>query len=152
MSNSPRSQSLAAKRARDAEKRAIARRPFARALATTLRDRAMSQTELANRLGTTQSVVSAYATGESSCEHDMIYKIEDILGVTPGFLSRHVGCYPEPPESRMPSLEEVVEADPTLSELGRATILAVYRLHSTADVKPAARKRRAPAKKAAASR
>lgn len=104
---------------------------FARALTWLMEERSVSQRELASRLGR-RSYGPFYRWFDGSTEPtpDEVFRLERALDVPPGTLSRHLGYLP--PEARFRSgesvtFEEFIRDDPSLNDLGRRTLAAVYR-------------------------
>lgn len=52
----------------------------------TRKDQGKTQSELARKLGTSQSAVSQIEAGERNPTYDMIRRLSDALNVTPGYL------------------------------------------------------------------
>lgn len=131
------------------ELRKASRAAFANELVRVVRNHPdIVQSELGRRLGVQQNTVSTWMSGSSVPQHSVIYEIEQVLGLRPGHLTRYFGCYPRASLDRPAiSVEEAVYADPTLDDIARQTLMAVYAVHSR---QPAAPRR--VVKKAVAAR
>lgn len=103
------------------------RTQFGRALAEALRVRGWNQADLAERMHTTQSAVSAWITGKSQPAADDVFEVELEMDMGPGSLSRHLGYRPIDPEESLPDTESCITADPTLTADYKDIVLAVYR-------------------------
>lgn len=114
----------------ESDDRTPQREDFVRALTWLLKERGISQRELAARLGRA-SYTPFYRWFELKTEPQPaeVFAIERLLDVPPGTLSRHLGYLPPEARSSAPagaSFDEAVQSDPNLNELGRRTLRAVY--------------------------
>ncbi len=98
---------------------------------TTLRERLkqslsennMTQSELANKVGCSKSIITQYLLGQCNPKQDMIYKISQVLNISPGWLmgfsldeeeakqevkSRIVGMIDTLTESELVKLEKLI--------------------------------------------
>ena len=76
-----------------------------------------TQETLAYELGVAPSTVGAWETGVSHPPPETVWQIETVLGVIPGFLSRHLGYLPVGEERAHPQRSgflAALQADPKL--------------------------------------
>ncbi|MEY2452398.1 MAG: helix-turn-helix protein [Acidimicrobiaceae bacterium] len=99
----------------------------------------MTQQELAEAVGVTQSAVSAWEADGAIPEPRVVFAVERALRLSPGQLSGALGYVPVDAMGVTHGVVESVEADPSLDEVGRRVLLAVYRELTT---KPAPRRGR----------
>lgn len=123
------------------------RRRFGNAFGELLALRGMSQTAFAARLGTSQSMVSAWIAGDYACSNEQVFAIEKALKVQPGTLSQHLGFLPpEAVAARLASVEEAVMADALLGPDSKRALIGLYGVLVTGDPAVAAiPRRRTPA-------
>lgn len=96
---------------------------FAAALDTILTDDNVSGSELARRVGVSQSAVSKWLAG-GAIDPDNVFAVERALNRKPGSLSRLMGYLPL---DAVPTLtpEDAIAADATLSADTRGDLLAI---------------------------
>jgi transcriptional regulator with XRE-family HTH domain len=100
----------------------------------------MSQTDVADLLGTSQGALTAWENARALPDMpETIWKLEEVLQMRPGALSRLLGYLPVTTEttSEKPTFEEAVTSDPLLSPDDRDMLLEIYKIMIS--------KRRAPA-------
>jgi transcriptional regulator with XRE-family HTH domain len=111
-----------------------ARVKFGKAVIETRRQRGLSQVQLAELAGVSQSTVSVWEQGVAEPPPAVVFALEEVVGVAPGHLSRHLGYVPAPPDGT--SLEDspppggvptAVNADPKLDDRQRRALLLAYR-------------------------
>lgn len=121
---------------------------FGAAVKATRVEKKVSQVELASRIGSTQSLVSAYEAGEHEPPRETVFAIEVALDVPAGSLSRFLGYLPVNYEGRAPlSFRDFLMRDEaTLSPEQRRVFLDLYRQFTAAETTP-----RAPRKRVAAA-
>lgn len=107
------------------------RRAFGTALAEAMSVRQMTQQELAELLGVTQSAVSAWRTAEAEPGPAIVFACERAIGTGPGMLSRHLGYYPPEALKGATSVEEAAKRDELLDDAGKRAVIAVWRELST---------------------
>lgn len=103
------------------------RQHFGRALGEALRVRGWSQADLAQRMGTTQSAVSAWITGKSLPVADDVFEIEAEMDMTPGVLSRNLGYLPVGADTAPPDMEAAISANPHLDAKAKDMMTSFYR-------------------------
>lgn len=81
---------------------------FSIVLSEALRAHEVSQTRLAELLGTTQSTVSLWATGKAVPDPHTVFDIEEVLGLRPGQLSRVLGFLPVASEKAPIDIEDCI--------------------------------------------
>lgn len=99
---------------------------FAAALREQLRALAMTQRELADRVGAGESTVSNWCAGRDEPRPRAVFAIEETLGLQAGTLSRHLGYLPVA-EWEAVSLEAAILADPVLDDVQRSALLGIYK-------------------------
>lgn len=127
---------------------------FGSAVRAARTERKISQVELAASLGTTQSLVSAYEAGDHEPPREVVFAIEDALGLSGGSLSRHLGYLPVDYDGRAPlSFRDFLMRDEsTLSPDQRRVFLDLYKQFTRAETGATTTKRAASApRKATAS-
>ncbi len=104
------------------------RRVFARALARARKARGLSQSDVARAVGVTASAVSLWEAGETSPRPEIVAKLEAVLGLKDGELTRLLGYLPlgVQREATM-SVIAALEADPSLTDEQRDLLAALYR-------------------------
>ncbi len=111
-----------AARAITAEKR----QRFGVALRRHLKLWGLSQAALAERLGTAQSAVSAWASGKSAPSPERVFELERIFQLAPGTLAGLLQYRaPEEREHRC-DVVKAVEENPTLSRAHKELLLMMY--------------------------
>lgn len=106
------------------------RQGFGRALATARKSRHLSQAALAKLLGSSvQSAVSSWETGKTVPDRATVFKLEEVLGLVPGYLSGYLGYRPPPRATSREHMRtpECIENDPDLTPYERSLLLALYR-------------------------
>ncbi len=107
---------------RTAEKR----QRFGAALRRHLKLWGLSQASLAERLGTTQSAVSAWASGKSMPSPDRVFELERIFELSPGTLAGILQYRaPEEQEHRC-DIVKAIEENETLSRAHKELMLTMY--------------------------
>lgn len=101
-------------------------RAFGAALAEALSARSVTQAQLGEQLGITQSSISAWKSGTAKPEPETVFEVERLLDLTPGHLSRHLGYWPEPSETRAMTFEEAIRADDLLDDDVKEALIRVY--------------------------
>lgn len=100
------------------------RAQFGAALRSVLEADGINQTQLAEALGgLAQSTVSAWLSGSATPVPDVVFRIEAVLGIAAGTLSRHLGYLP----AGEGCVEAAIAADPHLQARQRSLLLAHYR-------------------------
>jgi transcriptional regulator with XRE-family HTH domain len=103
-----------------------ARQRFASALRKHLDLRGLTQDALAERLGTTQSSVSAWVTGRSLPSPQHIFALEEAFGVSQGTLAALVG-FPVPhADDHRCDVVTAIEQNTTLSRAHKNLLLTMY--------------------------
>jgi transcriptional regulator with XRE-family HTH domain len=87
----------------------------------------MTQTDLAESMGATQSTVSAWINGRSEPSPATVFELERTLKVSVGSLSRLLGYLPVESAKISLSVKDAVARDHQLKEEFKPTLLAVYR-------------------------
>lgn len=104
------------------------RKAFGDALADALNMRRMTQLEVGRLVGgITQSAVSAWRSGDTQPDPHTVFELERILSLPAGYLSKHLGYVPVASLTVTSTVQDVITADPLLDEIGKRTVLAVYR-------------------------
>lgn len=99
---------------------------FGAALAEAMSSVGMRQADLAERFGTSQSTVSAWMHGKKT-RPVVVFAIEDILGLDPGTLSRHLGYLPVVTKGATPAtFDDCVEGDRLLSASQKSVVKQMY--------------------------
>lgn len=96
---------------------------FAAALETILRDDGISGSELARRVGVSQSAVSKWLAG-GAIEPENVFAVERALGKQGGELSRLMGYLPLDAVATL-TPEDAIASDSTLSADTRGDLLAI---------------------------
>ena len=104
------------------------RRVFARAFARARKTRGLSQSDIARAVGVTASAVSLWEAGDTTPRPEIVAKLEAVLGLDDGDLTRLLGYLPlgVQREATM-SVIAALEADSTLTEEQRDLLAAMYR-------------------------
>lgn len=105
------------------------RKAFGAALAQRRRDLALSQTALGQALGGIgQSAISQWECGATQPQREHAYAAEEVLGLTPGTLSRLLGYVPPSTRARAAPAEvrEAIRRDPLLTEKEKRSFLSLY--------------------------
>lgn len=93
--------------------------------------RRITQLELGEQLGLTQSAVSSWRVADAVPDTEMVFAVERALKLPPGHLSRHLGYYPPAAVNKAATVEEAALNDTVLDEAGRRAVIAVWRELST---------------------
>lgn len=104
---------------------------FGRALDEALTIRGLTQTEVATRLGTTQSTVSAWKRGQCEPDMDTVFALEELLGLRPGHLSRHLGYLPVTVEIALPTVEDTISRSDLADDVGKKLTLMCWQTMKT---------------------
>lgn len=127
---------------------------FGEALRAARAEKKVTQEQLADAIGVTQSMVSVWESGETASlrtdrregglRPSVVFRIEEILKVPGGALSHHLGYLPlDFAGRRRPSFEEFLMTDEDqLSEDQKRTLRELYRLLTGPEVAPRSRRRR----------
>lgn len=103
-------------------------RLFRRALQRARRDQSLSQRALASALGVSPSAVSQWESGETSPRPEMASKLEAVLDLTDGALTRLLGYLPSGVKSEaVAGVLDAIEADPRLTDEQRDLMRELYR-------------------------
>lgn len=98
---------------------------FGKALSAALAARGLTQNDLADTIGNTQSAVSSWTLGAAAPFAKVVFAAEAALRLPPGHLSEKLGYIPvkaEPPAS----VERSVLEDPLLDEHDRRVLITLY--------------------------
>jgi transcriptional regulator with XRE-family HTH domain len=102
------------------------RRRFSAALRRHLKLWGLSQAALAERLGTTQSAVSAWAAGKSAPSPERVFELEKVFELSPGTLAGLLQYRaPEEKEHRC-DIVKAIEENATLSRAHKDLMLTMY--------------------------
>lgn len=105
----------------------IRRGAFGEAVAEAMHMRQITQVEVGELLGVTQSSVSAWRSGQAAPDPDTVFDLERTLRLGPGHLSRHLGYLPlEAGKRAAVTVQDAVLADALLAEQAKRAVLAVY--------------------------
>lgn len=114
----------------EGERRLDARRKaFGAALGKRRRELALSQTALGEALGGIgQSAVSQWESGATQPQQEHAYAAEEVLGLTPGTLSRLLGYVPPSKSAHVTSgdVPEAIRRDQLLTDKEKRSFLALY--------------------------
>lgn len=100
---------------------------FGRALGQVMSSRGITQVQLAEMIGMTQSAVSGWTRGKAEPAASTVFALERLLGVSPGFLSRYLGYLPIEAVSAVPTIEDAIQHSSALDDDFKRMLLAVYR-------------------------
>jgi transcriptional regulator with XRE-family HTH domain len=104
------------------------REAFRRALRRAREEVGLSQRALAQSAGLTPSAVWQYEQGKALPRRETTAKLEKVLRLESGALSRLLGYLPEGAvEREMVSVIEALQADPRLGERERELLATIYR-------------------------
>lgn len=108
---------------------------FGAAIRAARTEKKILQSELAEAVGSTQSLVSAYEKGEHEPPREVVYAIERALDAPAGSLSRFLGYLPVDYDGRTPlSFREFLMRDEsTLTPDQRRVFLDLYRQFTGAE-------------------
>jgi transcriptional regulator with XRE-family HTH domain len=100
------------------------RHEFATALDLVIRELDLSQVEVARRIGHAQQTISKWLTDERPPENPYtIFQVEQRLGLSPGYLSHHLGYVPV----GSVSTAHAISTDESLAPEFRPVVLRLYR-------------------------
>jgi transcriptional regulator with XRE-family HTH domain len=103
------------------------RAAFSVALGDALRERGWTQNELAVELGTTQSAVSGWVHHRTQPRPPVVDRIEQLLDLPAGDLSRHLGYLSLSFESgSRRSVSHALETDEWIDDTARAAVMFLY--------------------------
>lgn len=104
------------------------RKAFGAALAKRRRDLALNQTALGQALGGIgQSAISQWESGATQPQRQHAYAAEEVLGLTPGTLSRLLDYVPPSKTARATGdVPEAIRRDPLLTEKEKRSFLSLY--------------------------
>lgn len=115
---------------------------FSAELTSLLASKGVTQTQLAEGVGATQSVVSTWVNGTYRPAPPMVSDIEVFLGVRPGTLTRHFGFLPLTFDQSTPSpVPDAIAADPDLTDEQGAAMIALYEHYTGTHTAPPRRLR-----------
>jgi transcriptional regulator with XRE-family HTH domain len=103
------------------------RHAFGHGLSEALLARGLKQADLAELLTTTQSTVSAWINGRSEPAAATVFAIEEVLELSPGFLSRLLGYLPLSVVGSRPSVEESIATSEEVDDASKRLALSVWR-------------------------
>lgn len=108
---------------------AAARRvAFGEALRQAMAAGGWTQDALAEALGFRQATISAWISGKSQPEEiDTAFRVEKLLGIRPGGLTRHLGYLPLDAVKSVATVESAILEDDALTEAEKAMLLGGYR-------------------------
>ena len=102
------------------------RQRFSAALRRHLKLWGLSQAALADRMGTTQSAVSAWAAGKSAPSPERVFELEKVFELSPGTLAGLLQYRaPEEKEHRC-DIVKAIEENETLSRAHKELMLTMY--------------------------
>lgn len=102
---------------------------FTVALRRAMDESGMSAAQLARAADVPPSTLRTQLDEGRAPEPKDVFCYEDVLGLDPGELSRHLGYLPVGAASRV-SVRDAIAGDPSLSTEDKELLLAVYRLRS----------------------
>lgn len=88
--------------------------------------RGVTQEQLAESLGLSQPAVAGWEKGGKVPEHDIVFEIERVLKLDPGWLSQHLGYMPPEQTKTTTTMRDAVEADPYLDDNEKRVVLDMY--------------------------
>jgi transcriptional regulator with XRE-family HTH domain len=100
---------------------------FGCALADARKARGMSQIELANALGMSQTMISTWERGRGVPDTSDAFALESALQLPPGGLSHHLGFVPAGTSSPPSTVDAAIAADPLLDVADKRALHALYR-------------------------
>jgi transcriptional regulator with XRE-family HTH domain len=107
---------------------AARRAAFGKALAFAMQTADVSQRQLGDHVGISQSAISEWVNGNNEPTAEDVFKAEAFLGVEPGRLSQHLGYLPPAARGKAPyTFEQAIADDPDLSEDQREYLRVMYR-------------------------
>lgn len=100
---------------------------FSAALSDAMAAGGMTQEALAKRLGDVkQNSVSSWLGGRYEPKRETVWRVEDVLGLEPGALSKHLGYIPVGAAPSV-SVEEAIAASSDLDEQAKQMLLGAVR-------------------------
>lgn len=101
---------------------------FGDALAMAMTNRGVTQQALAKTLGVSQPTISDWINGETEPKLPRLtFELEEVLGLRPGVLSRHLGYVPEEAVGDPVTFEALVEGDGLLTPDEAKGFVSMYR-------------------------
>lgn len=102
---------------------------FAKGLAQARKAKGLTQEQLAERAGVTQSAVSGWEAAKYLPDDATdVFELEHALEVPAGFLSQHLGYGPLGLRSDVPGdVESAIDANPLLSTVQKTMLAGAYR-------------------------
>lgn len=91
-----------------------------------LEQRGVTRDELAEMVGVSRQTVSGWITGKSDPSPANVFRLEEVLKLRAGTLSRDFGFLPLRAEFLPTTVEEILELLPDLDERGRRVLINVY--------------------------
>lgn len=101
-------------------------RRFGRAVAEARAARELSQEELADRSGVSQSNVSGWEVGRWAPEPEVVFAVERALKLPGGSLSQHLGYVPAKATTKPADVEAAILGS-RLDEIDRRALIGLYR-------------------------
>lgn len=110
---------------------------FGAALSEALHVNELTQAEFADLLGTRQHTISAWTTGTAlPADVESVFRLEQVLGLRPGHLSRHLGFRPATKLAVLDAMADDDQIDGSAKRLLTATykdlVAQAKRRHPTA--------------------
>ena len=102
------------------------RQRFGVALRRHLKLWGLSQAALADRLGTTQSAVSAWASGKSVPSPDRVFELEKVFELSPGTLAGLLQYRAPAEKEHRCDIVKAIEENETLSRAHKELLLMMY--------------------------
>lgn len=96
---------------------------FGRALDEAMRQEAINAPAVARHVGLSDDAVRKWLSGKSEPAPHVVFAVEELLGVAPGDLSRHLGYVPV----GTTSVTAAIAADQKLSPKDRRILIRLYR-------------------------
>lgn len=115
---------------------------FGNALDDALGAREVTQREIAEQLGTTQSAVSAWVNAQAVPDADVVFQIERMLNLPPGYLSQNLGFLPPGIDEAPCTFDRAVAEDHDLTEEQKDSLRAMYRHYITTRSRERRRRKR----------
>jgi len=105
----------------------VRREKFGRVLHEALYARNLTQVDLAEAVESTQGAVSAWVNGKAEPAPFVVFGVEHVLDLTPGFLSAALGYLPVEAVAVVPTIEDAVQASVLVDDDLKPILLAVVR-------------------------